>query len=210
MGAQGSTLKSRKKYLISGFPILPLSDPAAHWWRDMYAVKFMYRRPSYLFNHVVFEFNWPVTSVKMASQVQVCVLCNKSVGVLITVGKTGLESLQRSAILRREEDRGLHFHNNLLVHESCRKNNVNKKKISIGLKTQEDPVIENIPKRTRTKWNETGEICIFCEQELCKNPRESTGEVHCVTQPKFVESIKTTCHQRKDDWSRMVLCKINS
>ena len=87
----------------------------------------------------------------MASQVQVCVLCNKSVGVLITVGKTGLESLQRSAILRREEDRGLHFHNNLLVHESCRKNNVNKKKISIGLKIQEDPVIENIPKRTRTK-----------------------------------------------------------
>lgn len=63
-----------------------------------------------------------------------CALCSSSNGDLVIVGKVGIESLKHSAKERQERDRALHFNGEVFVHESCRKNYVNKRNIKLAEK----------------------------------------------------------------------------
>ena len=152
-----------------------------------------------------FEFEIFLVFVNMSFH-KSCVLCNTP-GVLVFVGKKGIQSLKEAAIARGEEDRALHFNEEVLVHEICRKNYVNKRNITQWLNKQENQVNESEVKRTRSH-DESEDSCVLCGFPLV-NPKIAK-DINCATDSRILESVRTTCNLRNDEWSQEVLPRISA
>jgi hypothetical protein len=119
-----------------------------------------------------------------------CILCDEinTSEALISVGAKGMKSLHSAAISRGEHDKLLQRHNqNTLVHESCRKNYVNKKRICQFLMNKEN-ITSTHEKRKHAFRNDT---CLFCHQKIfndSKNCQRTIMQIHSKTiSLKFVK-----------------------
>jgi hypothetical protein len=119
-----------------------------------------------------------------------CILCDEinTSEALISIGAKGMKSLQSAAISIGEHDKLLQHHNqNTLVHESCRKNYVNKKRICQFLMKKEN-ITSTHEKRKHAFRNDT---CLFCHQKIfndSKNCQRTIMQIHSKTiSLKFVK-----------------------
>ncbi len=140
-----------------------------------------------------------------------CILCdeNNKNETLISVGPKGFNSLQSAAISRGENDKLFQHHKeNTLVHESCRKNYVNKKRIRQFVSNKEN--ITPTPVHEKRKNRSASDQCLFCQQELFNDTKHCTRSIRHVTTDTFKNNVIEVCRKRNDEWGLEVFSKISS
>jgi hypothetical protein len=113
-------------------------------------------------------------------------LCSTSVGDLVPVGKKGIESLKPAAVCRSENDRCIHFNDEIFVHEKYRRYYVSKDKIARWISKQENSVEQKVLKRTRSNYP-TEEMCLLCGFHLVNSKIDPNDIHHVIKKRNFAK-----------------------
>jgi hypothetical protein len=154
-----------------------------------------------------------LTTEGVAKETAICVICKvyDRRENLTCVTSKGLSSLKEVSIKRQENHKINKFVDNCHVHESCRKDYVEQRKIRLYLKkknSEEESKQKQCAQlnNTRKTSSISNSSCILCSSSNKKDKEN----IAFVQSEKLEESIRNRCKSRCDNWSIEVLSNISA
>ena len=149
---------------------------------------------------------------------EVCFICQKAEGDVLTVQQRGVKTLLNSAIQRKISTHR-RFLNNLSevkVHSACQKNYNNPKLISAYLKRGPEPSTSSTLRST-VKQFDLKNNCFYCGEKSGddwvakqrKLPIDKQNSIHKVMKLELKESVIQAAERRGDNWASEVVKRIN-
>lgn len=136
-----------------------------------------------------------------------CIICQKVSNVKLVKVSRGLDNLRKCAENRNDETiiKILGPGAIIYVHETCRKHNVEKRKVDKISKISNCDVKKNL--RSSVQSFDFKNVCLFC----CKSDsRKSDNKLHKVTTIEFKCKILELCDKRGDKLSEDVKLRISN